>query len=155
MLEVDQIAPDFSLKDQAGTQRSLSDARGSWLVLYFYPKDDTPGCTTEACSFRDTLPRFENLDALVWGVSADDEAAHEAFTQKYDLNFPLLVDPDRSMLEAYGTWGERQFAGNRYMGVSRTTYLIDPEGRVARVWVQVDPEVHAQEVAEVLEELQA
>lgn len=155
MLEVDQIAPDFSLNDQAGTQRSLSDARGSWLVLYFYPKDDTPGCTTEACSFRDALPRFENLDALVWGVSADDEVAHEAFTQKYDLNFPLLVDPDRTMLEAYGTWGERQFAGNRYMGVSRTTYLIDPEGRVARVWVQVDPEVHAQEVAEALEELQA
>lgn len=153
MLEVGQIAPDFSLKDQTGTPRSLADARGRWLVLYFYPKDDTPGCTTEACSFRDALPRFEGLDALVWGVSADDEAAHEAFSQKYDLNFPLLVDPDQSMLTAYDTWGERQFAGNRYMGVSRTTYLIDPEGRIAHVWTQVNPEVHVEEVAEVLQGL--
>lgn len=155
MLEVGQVAPDFRLLDQDGETRSLTDARGRWVVVYFYPKDDTPGCTKEACSFRDDLPRFEGLNALVWGVSADDERAHQKFVQKYDLNFPLLVDPDKTMLSAYGAWVEKSMYGKTYMGVARVTYLIDPEGRVARVWRKVSPEEHAAEVAAALAELQA
>jgi len=155
MLEVGQIAPDFSLQDQEGQTRSLADARGRWVVVYFYPKDDTPGCTKEACAFRDGLPRFEGLNAVVWGVSADDEKAHRKFADKFGLNFPLLVDPDKSMLEAYGAWVEKSMYGKRYMGVQRITYLIDPEGKVARVWPKVKPEEHAEEVATALAELRA
>jgi peroxiredoxin Q/BCP len=153
VLEVGQVAPPFSLADQDGTVRSLADAGGKWLVLYFYPKDDTPGCTKEACAFRDGLPRFEGLDAVVWGVSANDAKDHRKFADKYDLNFPLLVDPDKSMLEAYGAWTEKSMYGKTYMGVPRITYLIDPKGQVARVWPKVKPEEHADEVAAALEEL--
>lgn len=155
MLEVGQVAPEFTLFDQVGDRRSLADARGRWLVLYFYPKDDTPGCTKEACAFRDATPRFEGLDAVVWGVSADDERAHQKFARKYDLNFPLLVDPDKSTLSAYGAWAEKCMYGRTYMGVPRITYLIDPKGKVARVWPKVSPEGHAEEVAAALEELRA
>ena len=155
MLEVGQVAPDFRLLDQDGQVRSLMDARGRWVVVYFYPKDDTPGCTKEACSFRDDLPRFEGLNAVVWGVSADDERTHQKFAQKYDLNFPLLIDPDKAMLGAYGAWVEKSMYGKTYMGVPRITYLIDPEGRVARAWPKVKPEEHAAEVASALAELQA
>lgn len=155
MLEVGQLAPEFRLQDQDGHTRSLADARGRWVVVYFYPKDDTPGCTKEACSFRDDLPRFEGLNAWVWGVSADDEQAHRKFARKYELNFPLLVDPGKEMLGAYGAWVEKSMYGKTYMGVARITYLIDPEGRVARVWPKVKPEEHAAEVAAALEELRA
>jgi thioredoxin-dependent peroxiredoxin len=155
MLEVGQIAPDFSLQDQEGHVRSLADARGSWVVVYFYPRDDTPGCTKEACAFRDDLPRFQGLNALVWGVSADDAQAHQKFARKFDLNFPLLVDPGKTMLEAYGAWVEKSMYGKAYMGVQRITYLIDPEGKVARAWPKVKPEEHAEEVAAALTELQA
>ena len=155
MLEVGQLAPEFRLQDQDGLTRSLSDARGRWVVVYFYPKDDTPGCTREACSFRDDLPRFEGLNAWVWGVSADDEQAHRKFARKYELNFPLLVDPGKEILGAYGAWVEKSMYGKTYMGVARITYLIDPEGRVARVWPKVKPEEHAAEVAAALEELRA
>jgi len=155
MLEVGQIAPDFSLHDQDGQVRSLADARGRWVVVYFYPKDDTPGCTKEACAFRDGLPRFDGLNAVVWGVSADDEKAHRKFAAKLELNFPLLVDPDKGMLEAYGAWVEKSLYGKRYMGVQRITYLIDPDGKVARAWPKVKPEEHAEEVAVVLAELRA
>jgi len=155
MLEVGQIAPDFSLHDQDGQVRSLADARGRWVVVYFYPKDDTPGCTKEACAFRDGLPRFDGLNAIVWGVSADDEKAHRKFAAKLELNFPLLVDPDKGMLEAYGAWVEKSLYGKRYMGVQRITYLIDPDGKVARAWPKVKPEEHAEEVAVVLAELRA
>ncbi|MFU8888061.1 MAG: thioredoxin-dependent thiol peroxidase [Trueperaceae bacterium] len=155
MLDVGQIAPDFSLHDQDGQVRSLADARGRWVVVYFYPKDDTPGCTKEACAFRDGLPRFEGLNAVVWGVSADDEKAHRKFAEKFALTFPLLVDPDKAVLEAYGAWVEKSMYGKRYMGVQRITYLIDPEGKVARAWPKVKPEEHAEEVASALAELQA
>ncbi len=155
MLEVGQNAPDFSLHDQDGQTRSLADARGRWLVVYFYPKDDTPGCTKEACAFRDGLPRFEGLNAVVWGVSADDEQAHRKFAEKFDLNFPLLVDSDKAMLEAYGAWVEKSMYGKRYMGVQRITYLIDPDGKVARAWAKVKPEEHPGEVSAALAELQA
>jgi thioredoxin-dependent peroxiredoxin len=155
MLEVGQIAPEFSLHDQEGQTRSLAAARGRWVVVYFYPRDDTPGCTKEACAFRDDLPRFEGLNAIVWGVSADDEKAHRKFAAKYDLNFPLLVDPDKAVLEAYGAWVEKSMYGKSYMGVQRITYLIDPEGKVAKAWPKVKPEEHAEEVAAALAELQA
>ena len=155
MLEVGQAAPEFTLVDQDGTARSLADARGKWLVLYFYPKDDTPGCTKEACSFRDGLPRFEGLDAVVWGVSADDAKAHRKFAEKYELNFPLLVDPEKDVLQSYGAWVEKSMYGKTYMGVQRVTYVIDPAGKVARVWPKVKPEAHADEVAAALEELRA
>jgi len=155
MLEVGQIAPDFSLQDQEGDVRSLADARGRWVVVYFYPRDDTPGCTKEACAFRDDLPRFQGLNALVWGVSADGAQAHQKFARKFDLNFPLLVDPDKSMLEAYGAWVEKSMYGKTYMGVQRITYLIDPEGKVAKAWPKVKPDEHAEEVAAALVELQA
>jgi len=155
MLEVGQIAPDFSLQDQEGAVRSLADARGRWVVVYFYPRDDTPGCTKEACAFRDDLPRFQGLNAVVWGVSADDAQAHQKFARKFDLNFPLLVDPDKAMLEAYGAWVEKSMYGKTYMGVQRITYLIDPEGKVARAWSKVKPDEHAEEVAAALVGLQA
>jgi thioredoxin-dependent peroxiredoxin len=155
MLEVGQMAPDFSLLDHEGTRRSLSDVRGQWVVLYFYPRDDTSGCTKEACGFRDDLPRFEGLNASVWGVSADDERSHQKFASKFDLNFPLLVDPDKSMITAYGAWVEKSMYGKTYMGVPRITYLIDPEGRIAKVWPKVTPEEHPREVAVALAELQA
>jgi peroxiredoxin Q/BCP len=154
MLKVGQLAPGFSLQDQEGHARSLAEARGRWVVVYFYPRDDTPGCTKEACAFRDGLPRFQGLNALVWGVSADDAQAHQKFARKFDLNFPLLVDPDKSMLEAYGAWVEKSMYGKTYMGVQRITYLIDPEGKVARAWPKVKPEEHAEEVAAALAELQ-
>jgi peroxiredoxin Q/BCP len=155
MLKVGDKAPDIELSDQDGVVRSLRAAKGNWVVVYFYPKDDTPGCTKEACSFRDDLPRFEGLNALVWGVSADDAKAHQKFARKFDLNFPLLVDPDKQVLEAYGAWVEKSMYGKTYMGVPRITVLVDPKGKVARVWEKVKPEEHAAEVAAALEELQA
>lgn len=151
MLEVGGKAPPFSLVDQSGEARALGDASGKWLVLYFYPKDDTSGCTKEACAFRDGLPRFEGLDAVVWGVSADDEASHRKFAEKFDLTFPLLADPDKGMLEAYGAWTEKSMYGKTYMGVPRITYLIDPGGVIAQAWDKVKPEGHADEVAAALE----
>ncbi len=155
MLEVGEQAPAFELADQDGQTHTLDGYRGRWLVVYFYPKDYTPGCTKEACSFRDAASELAALDAAVVGVSADDAGAHQKFAQKHGLNFPLLVDPDKAMLEAYGAWGEKQMYGRRYMGVSRITYVIDPEGRVAKVWPKVTAEGHADEVRAALAELQA
>lgn len=121
------------------------------MVLYFYPKDDTAGCTKEACSFRDGLPAFAGLDAVVLGVSADDVGSHNAFAGKYGLNFPLLADVDRRVIDAYQAWGEKERDGERYEGILRITYLIDPSGRIAQTWSVVDPESHAAEVREALE----
>jgi len=155
MLEVGDQAPAFELQDQDGATHSLKDYQGRWLVLYFYPKDDTPGCTKEACGFRDASDGLAALDAAVIGVSADDAAAHRKFAQKYELNFPLLVDPEKSVLEGYGAWTEKQMYGKRYMGVARITYLIDPDGRIAQVWPKVKAEGHADEVRAALEALRA
>jgi len=153
MLAVGDQAPAFELVDHDGVSHSLEAYRGQWLVVYFYPKDDTPGCTTEACGFRDASDALAELDAVVLGVSADDAKAHQRFASKYALNFPLLVDPDKSMLEAYGAWGEKQMYGKVYMGVSRITYIIDPEGRVAQVWPKVKADGHAEEVQAALQAL--
>ena len=150
MLNVGTAAPDFALPDQDGRVHRLSELRGSWVVLYFYPKDDTPGCTKEACAFRDSLPRFGELDAVVLGVSADDQASHKEFATKHGLSFPLLADVDKQAIEAYGAWGEKEWAGQKIEGILRISYLIDPEGRIAQAWSVTEPELHADEVREAL-----
>jgi peroxiredoxin Q/BCP len=155
MLNVGVMAPGFELKDQSGTVRALADSRGSWVVLYFYPKDDTAGCTKEACGFRDALPDFEDLGAVVYGVSADDEDSHTAFADKYSLTFPLLVDSDMSVINRYEAYGDKVVNDEVRQGILRLTYLIDPSGRIARTWQVTDPEAHAVEVKSAIEELSA
>ncbi len=155
MLEVGQVAPEFELRDQLGRVHRLGDQRGSWVVLYFYPKDDTPGCTVEACEFRDSMEQITAVDGKVLGISADDEASHQQFASKHELNFPLLVDPGMEVIHKYGAFGERVSRGVSSMGVKRVTYLIDPHGVVARVWPEVSPEGHALEVRLAIEGLRA
>lgn len=152
-MEPGTVAPDFALPDQEGRIHRLSDYRGKWVVLYFYPKDDTPGCTKEACGFRDRMGDLQELGAVVLGVSADDVLSHKRFAEKYGLNFPLLADPERQAILAYGAWGKKNLYGKVHEGVLRQTFLIDPEGRIAKVWRKVSPEGHAEEVAEVLKAL--
>ena len=143
-------APKFTLKNQDGASVSLADFKGKHVVLYFYPKDDTPGCTVEAQAFRDALGDLESLGAVVLGVSPDSEASHEKFCKKYDLNFELLADADHATAESYGVWVEKHNYGKTYMGIQRATFLIDPKGKVAHVWPKVKPEGHAAEVLGVL-----
>ena len=140
-------APDFSLPADDGTTVTLASLRGRPAVLFFYPKDDTSGCTVEACEFRDALPRFETMDARVFGVSPDPVKSHVKFRTKFALPYPLLSDESKAMLDAYGVWQEKSMYGRRYMGVARTTVVVDAEGRVARVFEKVKPEGHAEEVA--------
>lgn len=142
--------PAFSLPASDG--RTVSDVglRGQRYVLYFYPKDDTPGCTKEACSFRDNLPAFGGIDVPVFGVSADSEAAHRKFIAKYGLNFPLLADPDRKLIEPIGAWVEKSMYGRSYMGIARCTFIVGADGRIERVWEKVSPEGHAAEVLAAL-----
>ncbi len=151
MLEVGSTAPEFALRDQDGRRHALSEKRGRWVVLYFYPKDDTPGCTKEACSFRDGMGALASLQAEVLGVSADDEASHKEFAEKYSLNFPLLADVDRHVIDAYGAWGEKEREGERYEGILRISYLIDPRGKIVQRWTVHEPEGHAGEVRQALE----
>jgi thioredoxin-dependent peroxiredoxin len=146
MIEPGQKAPAFSLKDQDGTTHTLSNYAGRPVILYFYPKDDTPGCTAEACAFRDNLPRFQTSKAQVLGVSILDEQSKAKFAGKYGLNFPLLADADHAVAEKYGVWQEKSRYGRTYMGVARTTYLIDPNGKVARRWDNVKVDGHAEDV---------
>jgi peroxiredoxin Q/BCP len=148
---VGKNAPDFTLQTDADESLTLSALRGKTVVLFFYPKDDTPGCTVEACSFRDTLPRFENVDAVVLGISPDTPRKHRNFKKKFGLTYTLLADKDHEVAEQYGLWVEKLFWGRKYWGVARTTFIIDPEGRVARVFENVKPEEHAAEVAEAVE----
>lgn len=139
-------APAFTLRDGTGSDHSTLAARGQWLVLYFYPKDDTPGCTIEACEFRDSESALHEAGAVVWGVSPDDQASKAAFRDKFSLNFPILSDLDHQVAEAYGVWGEKQMMGKSFMSTHRITFLINPEGRVAKVWESVTPTGHAAEV---------
>lgn len=155
MIEVGRKAPAFSLKDQSGQTRKLSDFAGDWVVLYFYPKDDTPGCTTEACEFTDSTKKFEKLGAVVLGCSPDEGASHEKFISKYKLRIPLLCDPSRATMEKYDAWGEKNMYGRKSMGVIRSTVLIDPAGKVARHWKRVKAKGHAAQVLEALRELHA
>ncbi len=148
-------APDFRLPDATGTEHGLSDYRGRWVVLYFYPADDTPGCTTEACQFRDRHAAIEAAGAVVLGVSPDDPASHARFQAKYDLPFTLLADVDHRVAERYGAWQLKTSYGRSQMGVVRSTFLIDPEGRIARVWPKVKADGHAEEVLAALTDEQA
>lgn len=138
--------PDFDLATDRGDRVSSTALRGRRFVLYFYPKDDTPGCTREACSFRDNLPAFEGAGVPVYGVSADDTAAHARFVHKHRLNFPLLADPDRQLIQAMGVWVEKSLYGRRYFGIARATFVISAEGRIEKVWEKVSPDGHGPEV---------
>ena len=145
-----EIAPDFELLNDEGEVVRLSDLRGNPVVLYFYPADDTPGCTTQACGFRDAYETFRHRGAIVLGVSRDDVASHARFKRKYQLPFTLLADPGHEVAEAYGVWGEQTWNGETFLGVSRSTFLIDPDGKVAKTMVGVNPERHADDVLAVL-----
>ncbi len=141
--------PDFSLPDQDGNLVSKADLVGAPAIVYFYPKDDTSGCTAEACAFRDLMPRFTG--ARVFGVSPDPPKKHQKFIAKYGLNFTLLSDPERTLIGPLGLWVEKTFYGKKYMGVARTTYLLDAEGRVKKIWEKVDPQGHAEQVLSALD----
>jgi len=150
-LEAGDQAPAFTLDDQDGKTHSLADYAGRTVVLYFYPKDDTPGCTKEACSFRDNFGAIEEAGAVVLGVSGDTAASHQKFRQKYELPFPLLVDTDKTVASAYGAWGEKVLYGKAVIGMIRSTFIIGPDGRLKKVWKQVKAEGHAEHVLKALE----
>ena len=148
--EIGKRFPDFSLQNQDGKTVKLDDFAGKWLVLYVYPKDDTPGCTTEACSFRDALPDFSKVKATILGVSVLDSDSKAKFAKKHSLNFPLLADPDHAVADKYGVWQEKSMYGRKYMGIARITYLIDGDGKVAKRWDKVSVGTHADEVLEAV-----
>lgn len=152
-LKEGDLAPDFMLNDQNGFKHSLSAYLGQPVVLYFYPKDDTSGCTTEACNFRDDYSAYEDADVLILGVSADDETSHKAFVKKYDLPFTLLADSKKEVVNLYGVWGKKSMYGNEYEGIHRTTFLIDAEGKIARIFEKVKPSTHSQEVLDAIDDL--
>lgn len=153
MLQPGDTAPAFSLPDQDGAIHALKDQQGSWTLLYFYPKDDTPGCTIEACTLRDNFPHFGKMKATVWGVSTDSVAKHKKFSVKYKLPFTLLADEDKAVVTAYGVYGKKKFMGREYMGINRISFLIDPTGKIAKVYNPVKPLKHAEEVLADLEAL--
>ena len=149
-LKEGDAAPDFSAVATGGIKMSLSDLKGKNVILYFYPRDDTPGCTKEACGFRDHFAEIKKRGALVLGVSKDSAKSHEKFADKFHLPFPLLSDVDHKIAEAYGVWGEKKFMGRTYMGMNRVTFLIGGEGRIKKIWREVKPDEHAQEVLAAL-----
>jgi peroxiredoxin Q/BCP len=150
---VDKFAPVFTLATDTGELLKLSTLRGKTIVLYFYPKDDTTGCTKEACEFRDLFPRFKRGKAVILGISPDSVKSHQKFKKKYDLPFTLLSDLDHKVAEKYGLWVEKTFYGRKYMGVARTTYIIGPDGKIRRIFQKVNPEGHAAEVEAALKAL--
>jgi peroxiredoxin Q/BCP len=149
-LKVGDRAPDFKTSTNGGGTVSLADFKGRHVILYFYPKDDTPGCTKEACAFRDHFAEFKKKGAVVLGVSVDPVKAHDKFVEKYKLPFTLLADEDKKIVQAYGVWGEKSFMGRKYLGTHRVTFHIDPDGRIKNIWPQVKPEEHAEQVLAVL-----
>jgi peroxiredoxin Q/BCP len=149
-LKEGDIAPEFSAPTNGGGKISLAELKGRNVILYFYPKDDTPGCTKEACAFRDHFAGFKKSGAVVLGVSTDSAKSHDKFVEKFKLPFTLLADEDKQIVEGYGVWGEKSFMGRKYMGTHRVTFLIGPDGRIKKIWPRVKPEEHA---AEVLAEL--
>jgi len=150
VVEEGKPAPDFELKSDSGETVRLSDFRSKPVVVYFYPKDDTPGCTTQACGIRDNYDAFGERGAVVLGISPDDETSHVKFKQKYGLPFTLLADPDHQVAEQYGVWGERRMYGKTYMGIERSTFVIDPDGNVAHVMRRVKPDTHVEQVLQAL-----
>jgi thioredoxin-dependent peroxiredoxin len=152
-IEAGKRAPAFALPADDGTKRRLADHLGQPVVLYFYPKDDTPGCTREACAFRDRQAELKRLRTVVLGVSTDDQESHTAFRKKYRLNFPLLSDVDHAVAEKYGAWREKNMYGKKSMGIQRSTFLIDAAGKVARVWKRVNVDGHDEQVVEAVKQL--
>jgi peroxiredoxin Q/BCP len=150
VIEEGKPAPDFELRSDSGESVKLSDLRGKQVVLYFYPKDDTPGCTTQACGIRDAYADFEAAGAVVLGVSPDDERSHVKFKQKFDLPFTLLADEDHEVAEQYGVWGEKKYMGRTYLGVNRSTFVIDEDGNVKKVMLKVKLDTHADDVLATL-----
>jgi thioredoxin-dependent peroxiredoxin len=146
-------ARDFSLPDQNGVMHALRQYKGRWVILYFYPKDDTPGCTKEACNFRDSISQFQKINVVILGVSKDSVQSHNKFAEKYHLNFPLLSDENKVVLEAYDAWGMKKMLGREYMGIFRKTYLINPDGEIVKVYEKVNPLVHAGEILRDLQSL--
>ncbi len=153
MLAVGGKAPTFTLNDADGNKVKLSGFKGKKVVLYFYPKDLTPGCTIEACAFRDDIGAIKKLGAVVLGVSADDEKTHQRFRAKHDLNFPLLADVSHEVSDKYGAWQEKSMYGRKYWGIARITYLIDEHGKIAKVWPKVKPDGHSEEVIAAIKSL--
>lgn len=152
MLSIGQKAPEFSLPDQNGDMHALSDYKGKWVILYFYPKDMTPGCTIEACTFRDNETALKKAGITVLGVSADSIKRHKKFEEKHELNFTLLSDEEKGMLKAYEAWGKKKMMGREYEGIYRISYLINKEGEIAKVYEKVKPAAHALEVIEDVNE---
>lgn len=146
-------APEFEAETQGGKRISLRELRGKPVVLYFYPKDDTPGCTKEACGFRDAYSQFEAAGAVVLGVSPDSVKSHGKFAEKFSLPFPLVSDESKAIVQSYGVWGEKSFMGRKYMGVHRVTFLVGKDGTIAKIWPKVKPEEHASEVLEAIKSL--
>ncbi len=153
LLSIGIQAPDFSLPDQEGKMHTLSDYKGSWVLIYFYPKDDTPGCTKEACSIGEQFPEFKKLNAVVLGISADSVKSHAKFAKKYELPFTLLADEEKKVINLYGVWAKKKFMGREYMGILRSSFLINPEGKIAKVYEKVVTGDHAEEVLEDLRNL--
>ena len=153
-LKINDLAPDFSLPDQDNKIHKLSDYKGKWVLLYFYPKDNTPGCTTEACTLRDAFEEFDRKNAVVLGVSADSPKSHAGFASKHKLPFTLLSDENKEVLTAYGVWAKKKFLGKEYMGILRNSYLIDPKGKIVKIYKGVKPAKHAEEVLVDLIKLQ-
>lgn len=153
MIEVGKKAPAFTLADQDGDKHKLADYAGRWVVLYFYPKDDTPGCTIQACGFTASIKRFEKLDAVVLGCSPDDAESHQKFIKKHKLRLTLLSDPDHKVMAKYGAWGEKVLYGKKSVGVIRSTVLIDPQGKVAHHWKRAQAKTNAERVEKRLAEL--
>ena len=151
LLAAGDIAPDFTLTATDGSPVTLSNLRGKRILLYFYPRDDTPGCTTEACGFRDNLDELAGRGVEVFGISDDDIDSHRRFTAKYDLNFPLLADTDHGVIEAYGAWVQKEIRGRSIMGADRVSYLIGPSGEIEHVWPAVDPSSHVDQIVDVLD----
>lgn len=154
MLDVGMTAPDFTLKNQTDETVSLSQYKGKWVLLYFYPKDNTPGCTTEACGIRDSWKDFQEAGITVLGISGDSAKKHQKFIDEFKLPFSLLSDKDRTVIKQYSALGEKSMFGKIYLGILRISYLIDPEGKIRKVYPKVDPETHAQEILEDFKELQ-
>jgi peroxiredoxin Q/BCP len=152
-VKVGQLAIDFELQDQSGKAHKLSDYKGKWILLYFYPKDDTPGCTKEACAIRDYFPNFKKLKAAVLGISVDSVESHKKFAEKYKLPFTLLSDTKKEVVKKYGVWGKKTFMGKAFMGTKRTSFLISPEFKIVKVYENVKPEIHAEEVLNDLNSL--
>ncbi len=149
-LKIGDKAPDFNLKNTNGEEVSLTELKGKRVILYFYPKDDTPGCTVEACNFRDDYNLYQEKDAVILGVSRDGEESHIKFTEKFDLPFTLLSDEDHSVAEKYGAWGEKSMYGRKYMGILRNTYVIDDEGKIEMIFEKVKPKDHSKEILELI-----